>query len=216
MACTYGQGLDGGVILGADSRTSTGSYVANRASDKITQLTDKVTFPKIPVLPLLVHGNFKPSSNRLWQWILLDLSLRFHSGESTSSITMKFVLFIEDLLYSVAFSTFKVRRLTSVVRNLKGNLDQIQIMTPFCLKMDWGQGENILSLNCLSGYWHDNFGYWLLHTWFEKCSFKLYTFLLQIGAWNLHFRKVKANSKVFKTLFMLMTMSLGLNEKSFL
>ncbi|CAN6166507.1 unnamed protein product [Urochloa humidicola] len=33
---------EGGVILGADSRTSTGMYVANRASDKITQLTDYV------------------------------------------------------------------------------------------------------------------------------------------------------------------------------
>jgi len=32
----------GGVVLGADSRTSTGVYVANRASDKITQLTDNV------------------------------------------------------------------------------------------------------------------------------------------------------------------------------
>ncbi|CAN6281104.1 unnamed protein product [Urochloa humidicola] len=32
----------GGVVLGADSRTSTGMYVANRASDKITQLTDNV------------------------------------------------------------------------------------------------------------------------------------------------------------------------------
>ncbi|ERN12539.1 hypothetical protein AMTRI_Chr01g136560 [Amborella trichopoda] len=31
-----------GVVLGADSRTSTGMYVANRASDKITQLTDNV------------------------------------------------------------------------------------------------------------------------------------------------------------------------------
>lgn len=33
---------DGGVVLGADSRTSTGMYVANRASDKITKLTDNV------------------------------------------------------------------------------------------------------------------------------------------------------------------------------
>ena len=33
---------NGGVVLGADSRTSTGVYVANRASDKITQLTDNV------------------------------------------------------------------------------------------------------------------------------------------------------------------------------
>lgn len=38
MAVEY----DGGVILGADSRTTTGVYVANRASDKITQLTDNV------------------------------------------------------------------------------------------------------------------------------------------------------------------------------
>ncbi|XP_068646983.1 proteasome subunit beta type-6-like [Aristolochia californica] len=33
---------NGGVVLGADSRTSTGLYVANRASDKITELTDNV------------------------------------------------------------------------------------------------------------------------------------------------------------------------------
>jgi len=32
----------GGVILGADSRTSTGSYIANRVADKITPLSDKV------------------------------------------------------------------------------------------------------------------------------------------------------------------------------
>uniref|UniRef100_A0A453QLA4 Proteasome subunit beta n=1 Tax=Aegilops tauschii subsp. strangulata TaxID=200361 RepID=A0A453QLA4_AEGTS len=32
----------GGVVLAADSRTSTGMYVANRASDKISQLTDNV------------------------------------------------------------------------------------------------------------------------------------------------------------------------------
>ena len=36
MAVTY----DGGVIMGADSRTSTGTYVANRVSDKITALHD--------------------------------------------------------------------------------------------------------------------------------------------------------------------------------
>lgn len=34
--------FDGGVVLGADSRTSTGSYVANKAADKITQLTKNV------------------------------------------------------------------------------------------------------------------------------------------------------------------------------
>lgn len=33
---------DGGVILGADSRTSTGSYVANRVSDKIVPLHDYI------------------------------------------------------------------------------------------------------------------------------------------------------------------------------
>ncbi|EPS62624.1 hypothetical protein M569_12165, partial [Genlisea aurea] len=37
-----GVSYDGGVVLGADSRTSTGVYVANRASDKITELTDNV------------------------------------------------------------------------------------------------------------------------------------------------------------------------------
>mmetsp|Transcript_16387 Transcript_16387/g.53529 ORF Transcript_16387/g.53529 Transcript_16387/m.53529 type:complete len:240 (+) Transcript_16387:78-797(+) len=34
--------FDGGVILGADSRTTTGTYVANRVTDKITPLCDNV------------------------------------------------------------------------------------------------------------------------------------------------------------------------------
>ena len=34
--------FDGGVVLGADSRVSTGNYVSNRASDKITSLADNV------------------------------------------------------------------------------------------------------------------------------------------------------------------------------
>ena len=38
MAVTF----DGGVVLGADSRTSTGNYIANRVTDKLTQLTDNV------------------------------------------------------------------------------------------------------------------------------------------------------------------------------
>lgn len=37
-----GVAFKGGVILGADSRTSTGDFVANRASDKITKLADRV------------------------------------------------------------------------------------------------------------------------------------------------------------------------------
>ena len=40
MAVEY----DGGVVMGADSRTSTGSYVANRVSDKITYVHDKVPY----------------------------------------------------------------------------------------------------------------------------------------------------------------------------
>lgn len=34
--------FDGGVILGADSRTSTGSYIANRVADKIVPLHDTI------------------------------------------------------------------------------------------------------------------------------------------------------------------------------
>ena len=33
---------DGGVVLGSDSRVSTGTYVSNRASDKLTPLSDFV------------------------------------------------------------------------------------------------------------------------------------------------------------------------------
>mmetsp|Transcript_15630 Transcript_15630/g.23528 ORF Transcript_15630/g.23528 Transcript_15630/m.23528 type:complete len:230 (-) Transcript_15630:260-949(-) len=38
MAVAY----DGGVIMGADSRVSTGSYVANRVSDKVTKIHDRI------------------------------------------------------------------------------------------------------------------------------------------------------------------------------
>merc|ERR1711871_386815 len=34
--------FDGGVVMGADSRTSTGSYVANRVSDKITMVDERI------------------------------------------------------------------------------------------------------------------------------------------------------------------------------
>ncbi|GLE02342.1 hypothetical protein PINS_up018266 [Pythium insidiosum] len=34
--------FDGGVVLGADSRTSTGTYIANRVSDKLTPLHDRI------------------------------------------------------------------------------------------------------------------------------------------------------------------------------
>ena len=34
--------FDGGVILGADSRTSTGAYIANRVSDKLTSVHDTI------------------------------------------------------------------------------------------------------------------------------------------------------------------------------
>eukprot|EP00884_Botryococcus_braunii_P000403 jgi/Botrbrau1/10363/Bobra.146_2s0002.1 len=38
MAATF----EGGVILGADSRTSSGNYVGNRVSDKLTALSDRI------------------------------------------------------------------------------------------------------------------------------------------------------------------------------
>ncbi|XP_077534158.1 proteasome beta1 subunit [Haemaphysalis longicornis] len=34
--------FDGGVVIGADSRTTTGAYVANRVSDKLTRVTDRI------------------------------------------------------------------------------------------------------------------------------------------------------------------------------
>merc|ERR1711991_85842 len=34
--------FDGGVVMGADSRTTTGSYIANRVSDKIQQVHDRI------------------------------------------------------------------------------------------------------------------------------------------------------------------------------
>ena len=38
MAAEY----DGGVVIGADSRTTTGAYIANRATDKLTSVTNHI------------------------------------------------------------------------------------------------------------------------------------------------------------------------------
>ena len=59
MAANFGDGLGGGVVLGADTRTSSGNYIANRATDKITQLTDKV-----PVLRLGSRKHVLSSTER--------------------------------------------------------------------------------------------------------------------------------------------------------
>ena len=34
--------FDGGVVLGADSRATTGSYIANRMTDKLTPIHDRI------------------------------------------------------------------------------------------------------------------------------------------------------------------------------
>ena len=33
---------DGGVVVGADTRTSMGAYVSNRVTDKLTRITDSI------------------------------------------------------------------------------------------------------------------------------------------------------------------------------
>lgn len=38
MACQF----EGGVIVGADSRTTTGSYIANRVTNKLTPVHDRI------------------------------------------------------------------------------------------------------------------------------------------------------------------------------
>lgn len=34
--------FNGGVVIGADSRTSSGTYVSNRVTDKLTKISDKI------------------------------------------------------------------------------------------------------------------------------------------------------------------------------
>lgn len=38
MACEF----EGGVVVGADSRTTTGSYIANRVTNKLTPIHDRI------------------------------------------------------------------------------------------------------------------------------------------------------------------------------
>ncbi|XP_078050209.1 proteasome beta1 subunit [Augochlora pura] len=40
MACEF----DGGVVIGADSRATTGAYISNRFADKLTKITDYIYF----------------------------------------------------------------------------------------------------------------------------------------------------------------------------
>ena len=47
--------FNGGIILGADSRTSNGSYIANRVTDKITPLADYI-YMLGSVSPLMSSG----------------------------------------------------------------------------------------------------------------------------------------------------------------
>jgi len=42
MAVKWGNGLDSGVVVGADTRTSSGNYVANRVTDKLDQITSHI------------------------------------------------------------------------------------------------------------------------------------------------------------------------------
>merc|ERR1711953_1680 len=42
MAVAYGTKENGGVVLGADTRVSTGSYVASRVQNKIDKVHDKI------------------------------------------------------------------------------------------------------------------------------------------------------------------------------
>ncbi|CAM8889855.1 unnamed protein product [Rhodiola kirilowii] len=72
---------NGGVVLGADSRTSTGVYVANRASDKITQLTDNVYVccsGSVCFLPPLMLSNRCPNLGRCSS--SFTVGCRFPSG----------------------------------------------------------------------------------------------------------------------------------------
>ncbi|KAK0595938.1 hypothetical protein LWI29_011243 [Acer saccharum] len=57
MGTIIGVTYEGGVVLGADSRSCTGMYVANRAKDKITQLTDNVAACTVKVAANLVSKN---------------------------------------------------------------------------------------------------------------------------------------------------------------
>ena len=34
--------FDGGVVIGADSRTSAGTYIVNRVTDKLTKIHDRI------------------------------------------------------------------------------------------------------------------------------------------------------------------------------
>uniref|UniRef100_A0A3P9NSK7 Proteasome subunit beta type-9 n=1 Tax=Poecilia reticulata TaxID=8081 RepID=A0A3P9NSK7_POERE len=48
MAVEY----DGGVVIGADSRTTTGAYIANRVTDKLTRIHDRIYCCRSVLVPL--------------------------------------------------------------------------------------------------------------------------------------------------------------------
>lgn len=42
MAVKYDNGTEQGVVMGADSRTTMGSFIANRVTDKLTHIADRI------------------------------------------------------------------------------------------------------------------------------------------------------------------------------
>ncbi|GAU95830.1 hypothetical protein RvY_07377-1 [Ramazzottius varieornatus] len=42
VAVEYGEGLETGIVIGADSRTTSGTYVSNRFTDKLTRVTENI------------------------------------------------------------------------------------------------------------------------------------------------------------------------------
>ncbi len=74
MAVTYRDG----VILGADTRTSTGSYIANRATDKITPLADKV---------YILRSGSAADTQALASYV--QFYIASHQAENNSPVTTK-------------------------------------------------------------------------------------------------------------------------------
>lgn len=78
--------FDGGVVVGADSRTSMGVYVSNRVTDKLTRVTDHIYCCRSgSAADTQAIADIVSSHMELLEWVILLIRYKvilFHMNES--------------------------------------------------------------------------------------------------------------------------------------
>ena len=128
---------DGGVVLGADSRVSTGTYISNRASDKITPLTDYVFLLRsgsaADTQAVSDYGEFIPKNLRLLDTCFRQQISSQRQIKDEKLITVFFYYFLFAVRYFTEQHEMELQRRPNVrtVANLVKNVSSFN--STFCI-----------------------------------------------------------------------------------